>query len=288
MKIIKLQQGTPEWHEWRSNGIGASDIGTIMGVNPYKTSLMLFNEMSGYKKADYFNDAMKYGNEQEPLAKEWLENHLNVSLKNLCAEDEEYSFMRCSFDAINLDEGMLIEIKCPFSAAALSSLLEGELPNTYVYQVQWQLALCGFNKGHLAIWNGSECKLHQINADKELQNQMKEKAKEFWNDFLRGIPPKAIEKDYVDLTEDHPDLIEKVEAYKEAMIAKSEADKVIKELKPQIEALGGDHNFLLHGLKLTLCSAIGRYDYKAMQEDGIDIEKYKKYGNSYHRISIVK
>lgn len=287
MKIVNLEQGSPEWHEWRSTGIGASDIGTIMGVNPYKTPLHLFNEMSGYKRIDFTNDAMKYGNKQEPLAKMWLENHLKMELKNLCAEDEENFFMRCSFDAINIQENMLIEIKSPYSTSSLNILLSDNLPLQYVYQVQWQLAICGFDKGYLAVWNKEQCMLHHINSDKELQNQLKEKAKEFWNDFLRGIPPKALEKDYVDLSEDHPDVLEKVEAYKAAIITKSASDKVIKELKPQIEALGGEHNFIVHGLKLTLCGGVARYDYKAMEEDGIDLDKYKKNGSSYHRISVV-
>lgn len=288
MKTINLKQGTPEWHEWRSNGIGASDIGTIMGVNPYKTPLQLFNEMCGYKKVDFVNDAMKHGNEQEPLARAWLEKHLGVTLDNFCAEDDELSFMRCSFDGINLVDDMLIEIKCPYSTSSLNALLNDEIPLTYVYQVQWQLAICGFNKGYLAVWNDNQCVLHHINADKDLQAEIKIAALKFWDDFIRGIPPKPIEKDYVDLSENHPDVLEKVDAYKGAMLAKSAADKVIKELKPQIECLGGEHNFILHGLKLTLCGGVARYDYKAMEEDGIDLEKYKKYGSSYHRISIVK
>ncbi len=44
MKIIDLEQGTPEWLEWRKNGIGSSDIATIMGANPYQTPYQLWEE----------------------------------------------------------------------------------------------------------------------------------------------------------------------------------------------------------------------------------------------------
>ena len=30
-----LDQSGPEWHEWRSAGIGGSDAGVVMGKNPW-------------------------------------------------------------------------------------------------------------------------------------------------------------------------------------------------------------------------------------------------------------
>ena len=36
-RIERLHQNTPEWHQWRRQGIGASDAPVIMGETPFKT-----------------------------------------------------------------------------------------------------------------------------------------------------------------------------------------------------------------------------------------------------------
>ena len=42
--IVKIQQGTREWLEWRHRGIGASDASTIMGENRFKDAVELLQE----------------------------------------------------------------------------------------------------------------------------------------------------------------------------------------------------------------------------------------------------
>ena len=41
---VSIQQGTKEWLEWRSQGIGASDAPAIMGENPWKRPETLLQE----------------------------------------------------------------------------------------------------------------------------------------------------------------------------------------------------------------------------------------------------
>ncbi len=40
-----------EWLEERKNGIGGSDAATILGLNPYKTNIDLWEEKTGRKEA---------------------------------------------------------------------------------------------------------------------------------------------------------------------------------------------------------------------------------------------
>lgn len=285
MKIINIPQGTIEWMEWRSNGIGASDIGTIMEVNPYQSPLMLYRKKNGFSESQVTN-AMNFGKNQEAFARSWLEEHFDVKLDNFCAEDEENSFIKVSFDAINLEKGLLIEIKAPYSTASLQKMKDGDISADYECQLQWQMMISGINKAYLAVWDGQECILKTFEADIELQQKMKEKAAAFWNDLRRGIEPKPSEKDYIDLSNEYPeDWKEKVERYKQAAQAKAEADKVLKELKPQFEKLGDNRNFLLHDLKMTLCSGKESLDKNAMRADGIEMDRYMKVGNPYYRPS---
>jgi len=35
MKVVDLEQGTPQWLAWRRAGIGASEAPVIMGLSPW-------------------------------------------------------------------------------------------------------------------------------------------------------------------------------------------------------------------------------------------------------------
>ena len=48
---IDLVQGTNEWLDWRKGGVGGSDIGTIMGLNPYKNRRVFFVGKGRCKKS---------------------------------------------------------------------------------------------------------------------------------------------------------------------------------------------------------------------------------------------
>src|ERR1700733_12549226 len=67
--IVALQQGTPEWLEWRHNGLGSSDASTIVGENRFKTAAQLLEEKRGPARDFGQNAAMARGTELEPEAR---------------------------------------------------------------------------------------------------------------------------------------------------------------------------------------------------------------------------
>lgn len=46
MKVVQMQQGTPEWHAHRANHFNASDAPAMLGVSPYKTRAQLVREFA--------------------------------------------------------------------------------------------------------------------------------------------------------------------------------------------------------------------------------------------------
>jgi hypothetical protein len=52
MKTIDLAQRTPEWHQWRAQGITASESAIILGRSPYKTPWRLWAERTGLAKTE--------------------------------------------------------------------------------------------------------------------------------------------------------------------------------------------------------------------------------------------
>ena len=58
-----------QWHEIRSKGLGGSDIGALLGLNPYKGPYQLWLEKTGQYQAPDISEkiAIQVGNEMEDL-----------------------------------------------------------------------------------------------------------------------------------------------------------------------------------------------------------------------------
>ena len=115
MKIVSFDQGSDSWLKWRKGGIGASDISIIMGSNPYKTPLQLWEIKCGYREEDVVNRAMQHGINHEDVARQWLNQNLQLHLQPVCVEDDDKSHFRASLDGYDFDHETLVEIKCPIS-----------------------------------------------------------------------------------------------------------------------------------------------------------------------------
>lgn len=62
-----LPETHAEWLQERQNGLGASDAGTIIGVNPWKTNVQLWAEKTGQREPEDISDKpyVKYGKAAE-------------------------------------------------------------------------------------------------------------------------------------------------------------------------------------------------------------------------------
>lgn len=66
--MIVLPRNHAEWIQERKKGLGASDAGTIIGVNKWKTNVELWQEKTGLREAEDIGDKpyVKYGHDAEP------------------------------------------------------------------------------------------------------------------------------------------------------------------------------------------------------------------------------
>lgn len=72
MVEMKTLSSHEEWLEARKNYIGGSDASAILGMNPYKTNLELWEEKTGQTEPEDISDKpyVKYGHDAEPLLRE--------------------------------------------------------------------------------------------------------------------------------------------------------------------------------------------------------------------------
>jgi len=145
LEKIELEQGSPEWLEYRYDHRNASEAGTVMGCNPFQTIDKLRKVKENREDDFKGNVATDYGNRYEDEAKQKAEELLGVSLEPVVYRDGVYS---ASLDAFGTDENesVKVEIKCPYRKqdSKLWAQLQTEgawynvIPEHYVWQIVHQ------------------------------------------------------------------------------------------------------------------------------------------------------
>src|SRR5674476_1047737 len=133
--VLKLVQGTPEWHEHRSQYRNASETAAVMGLSPWQTPYELWLVKTS-RKTTVENEAMKHGTRMKPKARAAYEQESGLVLQPKVVVDGLYS---ASLDGLTMDGQLVLEIKCPFQGQT-SELWQmtkaGQVPEHYCLQVQ--------------------------------------------------------------------------------------------------------------------------------------------------------
>lgn len=150
MKVIDFPQGSEEWAQARAGKVTASCIDAVLAKikngeaaarRDYRAQIVA-EILTGKPQDDGFiNDEMRWGIEQEPLARSAYEVAKSVMV------DQVGFIIHPTIDRAGASPDGLagrggLEIKCPKTATHLQYLLAGEVPAKYQPQMLWQMA-CG-------------------------------------------------------------------------------------------------------------------------------------------------
>jgi putative phage-type endonuclease len=200
VKIVKsLNQNTPDWHAWRSRGLGASEAPIIMGDSPWNTPFQLWLEKTGQMKREEPNGfaaaAMQRGVRMEPEARAWYEQNQAVLMQPLSAEHDVHSYIRASLDGANTAIKVGIEIKCPGKLGHEKTKASKELPSHYKAQVQQQLMVTGFDRIDFVSYDGQDNVIIPVYPDIPYQAVLYSKLAKFWECVEFQISPEILERD---------------------------------------------------------------------------------------------
>lgn len=158
-KVLKMEQGSPEWHTARLGKVTASKFSKIITAKTMKTSasaeeiinMAVAEHFTGEPTPVFITDAMVRGNELEPQAFGYFNLAFDLGLESIgfvVATDEDGNDLNfgCSPDGINFEKGLGAEFKCPLAHNHLAYLAEGKLPDKYYQQVQGTMAILGLKK----------------------------------------------------------------------------------------------------------------------------------------------
>jgi putative phage-type endonuclease len=197
MKVVNLNQGTQEWHDWRLAGLGSSESPVIMGISPYKTAHRLFKERRGLVKEDNADRSYIFaqGHKYESIIRTECEKLIGCEMRPLCGEHEEFSYLHASLDGFDVSRGIL-EAKL-VGKEVLKSAKKGEIPEHHNCQMQKQMFVTGIDEG---LWFGMDFDRNgvvvPVKADKKYSSVLIEKEHLFWQNLCDNKAPELSEDDY--------------------------------------------------------------------------------------------
>ncbi|CEO21172.1 YqaJ viral recombinase family nuclease [Paraclostridium sordellii] len=195
-----------EWLEARRGGIGGSDASSVLGFNPYKSSISVYLEkiqnnnlsrdlerkdgISLINKNQFKEEVsykMELGNKlEEFVAREFtLKTGKKVRNINGILKNDNYPFALANIDRAVVGEKAFLE--CKVTNSFSKKLWKKEVPMHYQIQMTHYMAVTGATHCYVAALIGNEdLVIHKIYRDEELINKVMNLEKRFWDECVLG------------------------------------------------------------------------------------------------------
>ena len=313
LTVAEAEKDHEKWLQVRNQGIGGSDAGVILGLNPYKSRLSLWLEKTGQAQPEDLsdNERVYWGKNNEPMIARYFEEKTGKHVRRCgTMQNGDYPWMLANVDRLIDGEQAGLEIKT--AGVSQYKLWEGdEIPDMYYAQCQHYMMVTGLDMWYICVLiGGNEGRIKEVPRNQEFIDDMFAAEQEFWKCVeervmpeVDGMPdtatalnemyPQAETDSYLKLetTDKLEDIFERYARYKELM---EELTQLKAECENKIKVLMGDNELCIIGdgdtqHKVTWKNVAGRttIDTKRLQKDHPDIfEEYKKVGKPTRRFSM--
>lgn len=216
MKKFRLVQKSDEWLDWRQKGVGGSECAAVVSANPYDGNALmklwgqkLPKDHPEWQPPTPTNEAMKYGQQNEPGARDLYQELMGFESEDVCVIHDLYDHVRCSLDGWNEDRKIVLEIKCPknpsnhyknLAVSRIDDPLErqrayNQISPHYLLQVQYQMLICEAKCCHFVSFkpeiknpNDRFCVM-TLWPQPDEQERLLNRVNEFWDYVVRRQPP---------------------------------------------------------------------------------------------------
>ena len=191
---------TPEQVRERLKGLGGSDIGAVVGVNPYKSAHDVYNEKLGLVEPFAGNEFTDFGNRLESVILDWYAENTDHSI--ITPEPgaaprvhPEHEWMRglpdgiieCSSGPIGIIEAKTAHWR---TADQWGEKGTDQVPSSYFVQCAWYMAIIDVAFCDLVVLLDREFRTYRIQRDREIEAMLIEQGRKFWHEHVcAGIPP---------------------------------------------------------------------------------------------------
>ena len=204
-----MPDGTTQFHAERLTGLGGSDLGAILGLNPYRTPYQIWLEKSGRSEPFTGNLQTRFGSyAEEFVAREYCDRTgRQVQRYNSLLRHPNAPLLG-HIDRLVVPEGakrashqreirtdLGLEAKTAHALAASRTGDWGEpgtdaVPASYLIQCQAYMLLTGCAHWDLAVLFGnSDFAIYHLHQDPELGEYIVDEASSWWRDYVIADTP---------------------------------------------------------------------------------------------------
>lgn len=187
--VSNYESSMQEWHDERAKGIGGSEVGSIVGLNPYESAFTLWQKKKGHIDGTVEpNWSIRFGNAFErPILELFEEEHPELEIYETGTfHNKHENWMHANPDGLawnrETEEWEIVEVKT-------SRNPWDEPPPQYKAQVMWYMAVLGLKKATIvgiAGWNYVE---NVIYYDEFEGESYKTAARRFYESLQGDTPP---------------------------------------------------------------------------------------------------
>lgn len=184
-----------KWRELRKQGIGGSDAASIAGQNPYRSKFTTYYDKLGQLPEQEESEAIRLGHDLEEYVAERFTKKTGKKVKNCnyILRSKEYPFMLANVDRMVVGENAVLEVKTTRNYDKYD-YANGEYNSSYYTQVLHYMAVGGFTKAYIAIYElGVNLYVIEIDRNETVEQDIQaltELEKQFWEEnVVQKIPP---------------------------------------------------------------------------------------------------
>ena len=283
-----------EWLDWRSKGIGASDVAALFDKHPFLSKAKLWQRLAlGVPGNRFYSTAMQRGKELEPIITQFIVEEFNLQPgeydEQLCVEYDKDPAIRATLDLYSSTHNMLWEMKY---ISDPKRYLQLESPPIYhMMQIQQQLLITGAQSGFYVFTNdGNSFRYFIVYPDQKMFDSIEREIFTFMNEYVKkkqpppSVSPQKDVKNDKEITDRCLRLIE-IQNYVE------EANEIRKELRELTE-----EPFEYAGVRCGITPRKGSIDYerllahpsiqRVLHTENINIENFRSPGEMFKRVYI--
>lgn len=252
LSTVTQEENEQEWLKNRTRGIGGSDVGAICGVNKWSSARLIYLKKTGQFQDgdDNFSDAaierMRFGHLLEPVVADEYTRRTGNKVVEAPATlaHKDYPWALANVDRLIVDEdgkpyGIL---ECKTTGEYMDDAWsEGEVPISYLYQLNWYLWITGLDYGVIAcLVGGNKYYYYEMYRNDDLLNDiMIPTAEKFWDYHVKQLIEPELsgteaDTDYV--ADNNQDVVKGSEIVLDDDVINSLAG-VVKDCKAQIKVL---------------------------------------------------
>jgi putative phage-type endonuclease len=178
-------------------GIGASEISTVVGMNPFASPWDLWTLKVGDRDAVIQNQAMEWGHRLEPAIRQKYADetqaHVQVPLESMFSKETPWA--RATPDGIVVDESgdhskWLHLLQCKNVSFWMGKEWADTLPVYVQLQELWEMYVTGLSRADVAcLIGGNDFRIYTVHRDDKAISDLVTLAADFWRRVESKTPP---------------------------------------------------------------------------------------------------